>query len=159
MFIIVRDRSKYDYKYGMPVEELIKGKNNSLIRLEGIKSFEEALREIELKPIDIDLVILTHLHMDHYFNVFKCINAEILTPSHTSGCQSVMIGTSKGKVIISGYVRENFEPRIAALSAIPPGMSILPIIPPGVHTDVLQAYDSALRIKKLADVIIPFNRR
>jgi glyoxylase-like metal-dependent hydrolase (beta-lactamase superfamily II) len=190
-----------------PVEELAKEGEESTLKLEGIKTFEEALGKIGLKPTEIDLVILTHLHIDHYLNVFKCINAEIiiqeeelkfasfphplyawvypkepveklkqmklrilrgdeeieggikvlLTPGHTPGCQSIMVRTSKGQVIISGFccTKENFEPKTAylpsALSVIP----ALPVIPPGIHTDVLQAYDSMLRIKKLANIVIP----
>lgn len=28
------------------------------------------------------------------------------------------------------------------------------VIPPGIHTDMFQAYESALRVKNLADIII-----
>jgi hypothetical protein len=31
------------------------------------------------------------------------------------------------------------------------------VIPPGIHTDMLQAYESALRVKNLADIIIPMH--
>jgi glyoxylase-like metal-dependent hydrolase (beta-lactamase superfamily II) len=190
-----------------PVEELAKGREDSPLKLESIKTFDEVLGEIGLKAREIDLVILTHLHIDHYLNVFKCINAEIiiqdeelkfasfphplyawvypkepveklkqmklrilrgdeeiedgikvlLTPGHTPGCQSIMVRTSKGPVIISGFcsTKENFEPKKAYLPSILPGISALPVIPPGIHTDVLQAYDSMLRIKKLASIVIP----
>lgn len=31
------------------------------------------------------------------------------------------------------------------------------VVPPGIHTDMLQAYESMLRVKNVADVIIPFH--
>ncbi|MFC1816256.1 N-acyl homoserine lactonase family protein, partial [Thermodesulfobacteriota bacterium] len=48
--------------------------------LEGKKlaSVEEALSRFYLKPADIDIVILTHLHYDHFANTHKCKNARIL---------------------------------------------------------------------------------
>ncbi|MEM2455205.1 MAG: N-acyl homoserine lactonase family protein [Candidatus Bathyarchaeia archaeon] len=190
-----------------PVEEITSKGNDSSLRVEGIKSFEEALEEIGLKPTEIDLVILTHLHVDHYLNVFKCANAEVViqeeelkfassphplyawvypkepleklkrmnlrivrgdeeiddginilfTPGHTPGCQSIMVETSKGPVIITGFccTRENFEPKMDTLQLLPPGISTLPVIPPGIHTDVLQAYDSMIKIKRLASIIVP----
>jgi glyoxylase-like metal-dependent hydrolase (beta-lactamase superfamily II) len=189
-----------------PVEELPVSEN-SPIRIESIQSFEKALEKVGLKPSDIELVVLTHLHVDHYLNVFKCIDAKIivqeeelkfaesphplyawvypkepverlkrmklsvirgdieiedgirvlLTPGHTPGCQSVMVRTSKGSVIITGFccTRENFEPKNASSHCLLPGISALPVIPPGIHTDVLQAYNSMLRIRELADIIVP----
>jgi N-acyl homoserine lactone hydrolase len=169
-------------------------------RQEGILSFEEALNRVGFGPDEVDLVILTHLHHDHYYNVFKCVNAEVvvqdeelkfaasphpfykglypkgpyeklckmklrilngdkeivegirvlLTPGHSPGCQSVMVETAKGPAIISGFccTKENFEPP-------EPIKSAMPVIPPGLHTDVLKAYDSMLRIKALAKIVIP----
>ena len=35
---------------------------------EALKTFENALSEVSLQPDDIDLVIQTHLHIDHCFN-------------------------------------------------------------------------------------------
>jgi N-acyl homoserine lactone hydrolase len=45
---------------------------------EALKTFEDALSEVSLQPDDIDLVIQTHLHMDHCFNTRKCRNATVL---------------------------------------------------------------------------------
>ena len=76
----------------------------------------------------------------------------LLTPGHTSGGQSVMIDTNKGKVIISGLCtsRNNFYPQEMDTRS-------MPVIPPSVHVDVHAAYDSLLRIKKEADIIIPLH--
>jgi glyoxylase-like metal-dependent hydrolase (beta-lactamase superfamily II) len=41
-------------------------------------SFEDGLAEWGLKPEDIDIIILTHLHWDHIMNADKCVNAEII---------------------------------------------------------------------------------
>ena len=72
----------------------------------------------------------------------------ISTPGHTPGGQSVTIKTTQGIAIISGLctVRDNFEP---------PSPVTLPVITPGIHTNVLDAYDSVLRIKQMADIVIP----
>lgn len=76
----------------------------------------------------------------------------ISTPGHTPGGQSVVIKTVQGTVIISGLctIRDNFEPP----SPIKETMSV---ITPGIHTNPLEAYDSLLRIKEMADIVIPLH--
>jgi len=71
------------------------------------------------------------------------------TPGHTPGGQSVSIKTAQGTVIISGLctVRENFEPANDPAS----------VIAPGIHTNPLDAYDSVLRIKQMADIVVPLH--
>ncbi len=70
----------------------------------------------------------------------------LFTPGHTPGGQSVVVETSKGKVVITGLCcnSENF----------PAGGGV---IVPGVHLDVIQAYDSMKRIKEAADIIVPIH--
>ena len=72
----------------------------------------------------------------------------ISTPGHTPGGQSVTIKTTQGIAIISGLctVRDNFEP--------PPPVT-LPVITPAIHTNTIDAYDSLLRIKEMADIVVP----
>jgi len=72
----------------------------------------------------------------------------ISTPGHSMGGQSVCVETAQGTAIISGIcsIRDNFEP--------PPPVT-LPVIAPGVHTNVLEAYDSLLKIKEMADIVVP----
>lgn len=76
----------------------------------------------------------------------------LLTPGHTPGGQSAAIRTRKGLAVITGFccIRENFDP---------PGATrhILPIITPGVHTSTLEIDESCLRVKKIADIIIPLH--
>jgi N-acyl homoserine lactone hydrolase len=160
----------------------------------------EALKKIGVSPSDIDLVICTHLHIDHnalghsykrarfivqkkeleaalnphpieapifppreYFADldYEIINGDtqvidgikiLSTPGHTSGGQSVKIDTEKGKVIISGLctTRNNFWPQ----ELDPRSM---PVIPPSIHLDIRESYDSLLRIKREADIIIPLH--
>lgn len=75
-----------------------------------------------------------------------------LTPGHTAGGQSVAVDTDSGKAVITGFccVRQNFEPpeMLAAM---------LPILTPGMHLNVIQIFDSMLKVKETADVIIPLH--
>jgi len=162
-----------------------------------IDSFEEVLLRKGLKPSDIDVVIQTHLMIDHCANTRKCNRARVVVqqnelefalaphpilaptyvrelfmglnfqlvdgqcevlpgielipvPGHSPGCQAVSVNTAKGRAIITGMctLQENFEP--------PPGVrEIMPVIPPGIHLDAVEAFNSALRIKAMADILIP----
>jgi N-acyl homoserine lactone hydrolase len=164
--------------------------------LEKIQSLEEGLARLNLKPGDIDIVILTHLHYDHVQLATQFVNAKfivqrdelnfasnphasatqfynkelfaglkyevvngdkqitdgiqvLLTPGHTAGGQSVAIKTDKGIVVITGFcsIRENFEPNEEV-------RKIMPLIVPGIHLNTMQAYDSMLKVKNAADIII-----
>jgi glyoxylase-like metal-dependent hydrolase (beta-lactamase superfamily II) len=76
----------------------------------------------------------------------------IPVPGHSPGAQAVAVQTEKGLAVICGFctVKENFYPPEKLRTS-------WPVITPGVHTDALQAFDSAMRIKGLADIIIPFH--
>jgi len=90
---------------------------------------------------------------------FQAINGEqevvpgirvIPAPGHTPGTQAVGIETDQGLAVISGFCCQNcnFE--------IPEEMkAVWPVFTPGIHTNALQAFDSALKIKGLADILIP----
>jgi len=75
------------------------------------------------------------------------------TPVHTDGGLSVLIETSKGTAIITGFcvIMENFVPpkEITAME--------MDVIPPGTHVNVYEAYDIMLQIKKMADILIPLH--
>ena len=60
------------------------------------------------------------------------------------------MNTTKGKVVISGMctIAENFQPPAAVRET-------MPVIPPGIHLDAVEAFNSALRVKGMADIIIP----
>ncbi len=48
------------------------------IPAQDIVTFEESLANFGLTPDDIDIVLATHLHLDHFFNARKCRNAKII---------------------------------------------------------------------------------
>jgi len=71
----------------------------------------------------------------------------LLTPGHTPGTQSVAIETEKGIAVITGFccIKENFIG------------GVWPVTPPGIHVNATQAYDSMLKVKEIADIIIPLH--
>lgn len=172
---------------------------------EAIQTFEQALSKVGCDPEKIDIVIQTHLHMDHIYNTPKCKNAKIFVqkaeldfalnphpifeilfpkkmieslnfeiiegdaeilpninvifaPGHTPGTQAVSIKTPEGLVVITGgcSITENYFPPENVKTTISP-FATYPVIAPGIHTDLFQAYESALKIKQIADIIIPMH--
>lgn len=73
----------------------------------------------------------------------------IFTPGHTRGGQSVIVHTQAGNVVVSGLctVKENFHPAKN-------NQGRMGVIPPGIHLDLRQAYDSLIKIKAKADYLI-----
>ena len=73
----------------------------------------------------------------------------LLTPGHTAGTQSVAVTTAKGKVIICGAcsLPESFTCT----------SGLAEVTAPGIHIDPLQGYESLLRVKRDADIIIPLH--
>jgi len=71
----------------------------------------------------------------------------LLTPGHSPGSQSVAIETEKGIALITGFccINENFIE------------GVWPVTPPGIHANAVQAYDSMLKVKEIADIIIPLH--
>jgi len=172
---------------------------------EALQTFEAALATVDCVPEDIDIVIQTHLHMDHMYNTVKCTNAKIIVqqaeldfalnphpifevlypkgiiksldleaiegdrkilpgidvffaPGHTPGTQAVTIETSGGLAVITGgcSIMENYFPPEDVKVKVSP-FGTYPVIAPGIHTDLFQAYNSALKIKQVADIIIPMH--
>jgi glyoxylase-like metal-dependent hydrolase (beta-lactamase superfamily II) len=76
----------------------------------------------------------------------------LFTPGHSPGCQSVAIETSEGKAIITGFccIMDNFKPPDDVKER-------LPVIPLGIALNPVEAFDSALRIKGLADILLPLH--
>ena len=82
----------------------------------------------------------------------------LFVPGHSRGCQAVLIQTSSGKVAISGFctIAENFYPPEDIQTTVTPFASA-PVIIPGICTDPYQAYESILKVKSSADIIIPLH--
>jgi len=169
---------------------------------DNIQSLEDGMGRLRLKPEDIGIVILTHLHWDHIALASKFTNAEfivqkaeldfarnphpasemtgdydnrifddlnlrviegdqeiidgvgvMLTPGHSPGAQSVAVETPKGVAVITGFccTLANFNP--------PPRITQkgYPVVTPGLHLDIRQAYDSALKVQQIADIILPLH--
>jgi N-acyl homoserine lactone hydrolase len=172
---------------------------------EPVQGFEAALAKVGCAPDDIDIVIQTHLHMDHIYNTSKCRNAVIYVqkkelefalnphpifeitypadiiknlnfevidgektilpgiavmpvPGHTPGCQAVIVDTAQGKAVISGFcsIMENFYPPEDVKVKVTPFASY-PVIAPGIHTDLFRAYQSVLKVKEVADIVVPMH--
>ncbi|MEE9119868.1 MAG: N-acyl homoserine lactonase family protein [Syntrophobacteria bacterium] len=70
----------------------------------------------------------------------------LFTPGHTPGGQSVAVATHEGTAVITGFCcnAENFP-------------SVGPAVTPGVHINAIEAYESAQRVKELADILIPIH--
>ena len=77
----------------------------------------------------------------------------LLTPGHTPGAQSVAIETTKGTAIITGFccIRETFEVPSETREMFPHWL----VHTPGIHTDALAAFDSTLKVKEVADILVP----
>ncbi len=80
----------------------------------------------------------------------------LFTPGHTPGTQSVAVETGAGLAVITGFccLAESFSPQSSPAWK---GAATPLVIPSGIHTDMVQAYDSMMRVKEMADIIIPFH--
>ncbi len=69
-----------------------------------------------------------------------------LTPGHTPGGQSIAVRTGAGLAVIPGFCcnSKNFP-------------SDGPAVAPGVHTDAIAGYESAQRVRRMADILIPLH--
>jgi glyoxylase-like metal-dependent hydrolase (beta-lactamase superfamily II) len=105
------------------------------------KSFEKKLIEgLDFDVVEGDAEILDGISV-------------ILTPGHTPAGQSIVVNTPKGTAIIAGLctISENFFPPETV------NARGLPVVPPAIHINVLEAYDSVLKIKQTADIVIPLH--
>jgi glyoxylase-like metal-dependent hydrolase (beta-lactamase superfamily II) len=75
------------------------------------------------------------------------------TPAHTEGGLTVLVDTTQGTAAITGFcvIQENFEPpqEVRAME--------MEVIPPGTCTNPAQAYDTMLKVREMADIIIPLH--
>jgi glyoxylase-like metal-dependent hydrolase (beta-lactamase superfamily II) len=82
----------------------------------------------------------------------------IPVPGHSPGCQAVSISTDAGRAVITGFccIKENFFPAEDIQERVTP-FAGYPVMVPGIHYDVIRAYESLLKIKEMADIIIPMH--
>ena len=78
----------------------------------------------------------------------------LLTPGHTPGCQSVVIRTEKGVAVITGFccIDENFNPPEEI-------KKYLHMLIPGIYMNDMEMYNSMLRVKEVADIVIPLHEK
>ncbi len=62
---------------GCSADQFVAG-GESFKDVQDITSFEDGLAAWGLKPDDIDVILITHLHWDHVMNAEKCKNARII---------------------------------------------------------------------------------
>ena len=76
-------------------------------------------------------------------------------PSHTPGVQAVSVNTAKGKAVISGMccIGANFNPPKPGPE--PQKRHYWKVVPPGNFINLYDAYHSILRLKGMADILIP----
>ena len=75
------------------------------------------------------------------------------TPAHTEGGLTVFVETTKGKAAITGFcvIDENFNPPIE-IKAME-----MDVIPPGTHVNVYESYDIMMKIRDMADILLPLH--
>jgi glyoxylase-like metal-dependent hydrolase (beta-lactamase superfamily II) len=75
------------------------------------------------------------------------------TPVHTEGGLSVSVATKAGTAVITGFcvLMENFFPpdSIRAME--------MEVIPPGTPVNPYRAYDMMVRVKEMADILLPLH--
>lgn len=76
-------------------------------------------------------------------------------PSHTPGTQAVSVNTTRGRAVISGMccIGQNFAPPVP--DTLPQKRHYWKIVPPGNFINLYDAYTSTLRLKGMADILIP----
>lgn len=75
------------------------------------------------------------------------------TPVHTEGGMSIIIDTALGKAVITGFcvINENFNPPVE-IKAME-----MEVIPPGTHVNVYESYNIMLKVKEMADILLPLH--
>ena len=102
----------------------------------------QILKDLKFELVDGDVEILPGIKAIHL-------------PSHTPGTQAVSVNTSQGRAVISGMcsIGDNFNPPEPQRE--PQRQHHWNVVPPGNFVNLYDAYNSALRLKGLADILIP----
>ncbi len=105
---------------------------------------EDFIYEIEennqIETVTKDIEVVPGIHLMH-------------TPIHTPGGMTVFIQTNIGKAAITGFcvINENFDPPIQ-IKAME-----MEVIPPGTNINSYEAYDTMLKVRDMADQLIPLH--
>ena len=105
---------------------------------------EDFIEDVEnngqIRPVRQDMEIVPGISVMH-------------TPAHTPGGMTVLIDTALGKAAITGFcvIDENFNPpkEVRAME--------MDVIPPGTHVDTYKAYDIMIKVREMADLLIPLH--
>ena len=75
------------------------------------------------------------------------------TPAHTKGGQTVLVDTDEGTAAITGFcvIDENFNPPVEIRAME------MEVIPPGTHLNVQESYDIVLKVREMADILLPLH--
>ena len=76
----------------------------------------------------------------------------LFTPGHTPGTQSVAVQTEKGRAIITGFCCKEYN-----MFPPPEVAKQMPVVTLTIHHDLFATYDSMLRVKELADIVVPIH--
>lgn len=75
------------------------------------------------------------------------------TPAHTEGGLTVLVETAAGQAAVTGFcvIQENFYPskQVTAME--------MEVIPPGTHVNTYEAYDILVRVKNMAQILLPLH--
>jgi glyoxylase-like metal-dependent hydrolase (beta-lactamase superfamily II) len=105
---------------------------------------EDYIEDVEdngqIKPVCQDMEIVPGISVMH-------------TPAHTKGGMTVFVDTPKGRAAITGFcvIDQNFSPpkEIRAME--------MDVIPPGTPVNAYEAYDILVKVKEMADLLIPLH--
>jgi glyoxylase-like metal-dependent hydrolase (beta-lactamase superfamily II) len=143
-----------------------------------IQTLEEGLGKYGLKPEDIDLVIITHCHVDHISLAHKFRNAKFLVqkteldyhrnpspaPVDPRPCPKELLDTLNWEVVNGDYQIEEGIKVLLTPGHTPGGQSVPPsleermeVLCPGIHSDPVQAYESLIRVKEMVDIRVPIH--
>lgn len=123
---------------------------------------EERLREREVDPGDVDIVINTHNHVDHRANNDLFPKARLISGPLGKGKDPTELSSGIQLVGTPGHTPESIsvfvkaEKRYAIVGdAIPTQSNFLKWVPPSANYDPDLALRSMERIAKFAEIIVP----
>ncbi len=140
------DHCENDYKcskarFFIREEELVSIKNPHPLDFRYVEDFIMEIEENnQIEIVREDREILPGIRVMH-------------TPIHTPGGMTVFVDTAQGTAAITGFcvIMENFEPpaKIRAME--------MEVIPPGTHINTYEAYNMMIKVRDMADIILPLH--